>query len=342
MARRAAKKSTKNKISVPLGDRRIEIARELWSLDQFKLDPHNPRLSSSLRMASAKSAANEAELHARLWKMPQVQALARSIEQNRGLLEDPIVRADGTVIEGNCRIVALRELARENPKEKCFREVHARVLPGDVTAEQISLLLGDLHIAQKIQWSAFDQAEYVWRMHREQGKSLRSIATHLRWTRVKVTQKLDAYEETRAFAERTGDLQAFERFPLFEELMKKQELRNLREDDPGFMKRFGDWIEKGKIKRTKDVSDLPDILEDDEAREAFLKRSMKAAREVLLRHDPSRASTLYWFLDRTAEKLETIPLTEVEAIRDGDKARVQLIRRLSKAVTRLEKETGLS
>jgi len=35
-----------------------------------------------------------------------------------------------------------------------------------VTDEQLTMLLGELHIAGRIEWRAFEQAEYVWKITR--------------------------------------------------------------------------------------------------------------------------------------------------------------------------------
>lgn len=330
-------------LSVPLGDVRLEIRRELRRIDELRLDPDNPRLASVLRQRATgrRRKPSQKRLQALLWRMPQVRALARSIRQNGGLLEDPVIRADGTLVEGNCRVVALRELARTDPQDERFARLHVRVLPEDVTEEQISLLLGDLHIAQKIQWEAFDQAEYLWRMHRQRGKDLAHLATHLRWSRPKLLQKIAAYEATRVHVRRTGEPERYGDFVYFDELMSKKELRDRRDEDPEFVERFGDWIVEGRLRQPKDVRDLPAILRNEEAYQAFVTEGIQPAREILEHQNPTRASTLYWFVDRAAEKLESIPLNEVEALRSGDDVRIRIIRRLSQALAKVEKISGI-
>lgn len=117
-----------------------------------------------------------------------VRYVYRSVYQNGGLLEDPLVRQDGTVVEGNCRPVVLRQIRQKYPDDERFKKVFVRVLPPNVTEEQIRLLLGELHIAGKIEWSAYDQAEYVWKMNKLYGKTYDFLATHLRWSRSKLFQ----------------------------------------------------------------------------------------------------------------------------------------------------------
>ena len=173
--------------------------------------------------------ATDRELHKMLWEIDQVKDLYHSIYQNGGLIEDPIIHDNGVVIEGNCRTVCLRELCKKFPEETRFQQVHVRVLPSDVTEEQLMILLGEIHVAGKIPWRAFGkQAEYVWKMNKVFGKNYDYLASHLRWSRSKLAQKIAAYEESKSYIDRTGDPQGIKRFSHFEEFMKKKELREAR------------------------------------------------------------------------------------------------------------------
>lgn len=327
-------------IRVPLGEASLQIRRELWATGDLRLDPANPRVGSMLPRGKGSRKPSQKELQRRLWNLPQVRALAKSILQNGGLLEDPVTRHDGTLVEGNCRTVALRMLQRDRPGDERFARVHVRVLPEDVTEVQIALLLGDLHIAQKIPWRGYDQAAYVWRMHRLHGADEEFLATHLRWSREKLANKLAAYEETEAYAERTGESAAHERFPLFEELMSRPALRRRRSRDPEFMELFGRWIEEGRLTKAREVRDLPNVLADDEALRLFEAEGMTSAKRLLDRRDPTRDSGLYWTVDNAARKLEEMPLREVQALRAGEEPRLEILRRLARALARLEEITG--
>jgi hypothetical protein len=276
-----------------------------------------------------------------LWDIDQVKALYQSIYQNGGLLEDPVIHGNGIVVEGNCRTVCLRELCAKYPKDERFRQFYVRVLPIDVTEEQLMLLLGELHIAGKIEWRAFDQAEYVWKMNKVFGKNYDYLADHLRWSRSKLAQKIAAYEESRAYIERTGDPQGINRFSHFEEFMKKKELRDRRDADPAFVRQFGEWVYKGKLPDSKDVRSLPGILANEEAKKKFETHGMREAQAVLYNTNPSLVSNLYSVVDQAAQELENISLVEVTALENGDEARLEKLRRLVRAVRKLEKVSGV-
>jgi len=49
-------------------------------------------------------------------------------------------------------------------------------------------------------------------MHKLYGKTYDYLANHLRWSRAKLAQKIGAYEEAKAYINRTGDPQGINRF----------------------------------------------------------------------------------------------------------------------------------
>jgi hypothetical protein len=326
-----------NVLTFRLGNADFEVSRELWPVDKLKLDPNNQRLSYLLRQHKKGPTASDTELHKLLWELDQVKALYQSIFQNGGLLEDPVVRVDGTVVEGNCRTVATRQLKKKYPDDDRFAKVWVRVLPPNVTEEQIALLLGELHIAGKIEWRAYDQAEYVWKMSKLYGKTYDFLATHLRWSRSKLSQKIGAYEGTKEYLERTGDPQGINRFSHFEEFMRKKPLRDRLEQEPNFIKRFGQWVFDGKLPDSRDVRDLPAILEDDDVLRRFEKEGILAARKLLQEADPSIISNLYSAVDEASGQLENISLQEMQALQQGNEAKLEKLRRLAKALKQLEK-----
>src|ERR1017187_2762233 len=148
-----------------LGDRDLAIERKRVPVKSLKLDPGNDRLSYRVRGAHSMIATDK-ELHKMLCKQGSMQDLYASILSNGGLIEDPVVRRNYVVVEGNRRIVALRELQKKYPADSRFKEAFVKLLPDDITDEQLMMLLGELYVAGEISWGAFEQAEYVWKMQR--------------------------------------------------------------------------------------------------------------------------------------------------------------------------------
>jgi hypothetical protein len=214
------------------------------------------------------------------------------------------------------------------------------VLPSDVTEEQLMLLLGELHVAGKIEWRAFDQAEYVWKMSKIFGKTYDYLASHLRWSRSKLSQKIAAYEETKSYIERTGDPDGTNRFSHFEEFMKKKQLRDKLETDLKFIIQFGDWVYEGKFPDSKDIRHLPAVLENEKALNEFSKSGIRAAQQVLITSDPSLASNLYSAIDQAASEIENVSMMEINILKNGEQAKIEKFRRLMKAIKQLESFIG--
>ncbi|MCY4043245.1 MAG: hypothetical protein OXF45_05520, partial [Candidatus Dadabacteria bacterium] len=115
--------------TIRLGNRDFILNREIRPTKAIKLDPKNQRVSFKLK--DRKMVGEDKELHELLWGLDYVKELYQSIYQNGGLIEDPIVSSDNVVVEGNCRIVALRELSKKYKGDKRFSQLYVRVLPKD-------------------------------------------------------------------------------------------------------------------------------------------------------------------------------------------------------------------
>jgi len=319
--------------TIRLGDQDFTLERKKVAIEWLKLDPLNPRLSYALpQLRKDGKLGTDDEIHELLWGLDPVKDLYQSVFQNGGLLEDPIVRKNGSVVEGNCRTVVLRELHKKYPTDQRFADLYVQILPPNATDEQVASLLGELHIAGRIEWGAYEQAEYVWHMHKGFGKTYDFLASHLRWSRSKIAQKISAYEETKAYLSETRDPQGIKRFSHFEEFMKKRALRERRERDPKFMEDFRKWVKAGKFPDSRDVRILPDILDNPKALDVLRKSTIQAAESVLNREDPSRSSDLYFSVDETIRQLRNIPLAEIKELEAGNRTKRDKLSELHKAL----------
>lgn len=323
--------NSENKIR--LGNKDFILTREIRLIDDIKLDPENQRVS--FKRQDGNISGKDKDLQELLWGFDYVKDLYQSIYQNGGLIEDPIINSKNVVVEGNCRTVALRELHKKYKNDERFSQLYVRVLPKDVTKEQVTLLLGELHIAGKSQWSAYEQAEYVWKMNREFKKPYDYLSSHLRWSRSKLIQKISAYEETKSYLGRTRDPQGVRRFSFFEEFMKRKSLREKKEDR-NFMEMFGEWVWKNRIPEAVDVRVLPKILENEEAYRTFQTKGIIEAKAVLKRLDPSITSNLWSTVDQAIAELETISLNEIKALIEEDKPRLKKFNKLKSAISDIE------
>jgi hypothetical protein len=331
------------RLTIRIGDRDFVLERRQVPVTFLKLDPKNQRLSYQLgQLRKEGKIGTDAELHDVLWAMDPVKDLYQSVLQNGGLIQDPIAKEDGLVVEGNCRTVVLRELHKKFQKDDRFASLYVQILPPNFSEEQLVTLLGELHIAGKIEWRAYEQAEYVYKMSKQFGKTYDFLSAHLRWPRSKIAQKIAAYEETSVYLAETADPQGINRFSHFEEFMKKKELREKRQNDPKFMKTFRDWVHQGKFPDAKDIRLFPDVLSNPRAFKEFEQKGIQEAERILIESDPSRSSDFYWSIDQTTQKLRNTPLSELNDLGRGDAAKVAKLRDLHRALLDVAKTAAIS
>src|SRR6266568_9270134 len=151
MTNPAQAKEKVTRLTIRIGDRDFVLERKQVPVSFLKLDPKNQLLSYQLgQLRKEGKLGTDTELHEVLWALDPVKDLYQSVFQNGGLIQDPIVKDDGLVVEGNCRTVVVRELHKKFPKDERFGSLYVQVLPSDFSEEQLVTLLGELHIAGKI------------------------------------------------------------------------------------------------------------------------------------------------------------------------------------------------
>ena len=128
---------------ITLQDRPVLLRHERLDLSAVHLDPANQRVQFLLSGRAAE--AGEQEIADLVWERPATKALSRAIKATGGLIESIIVKGD-TVVEGNCRLVCYRKLREQDPENPRWETIPARLLPDDITDQQIAMLLGDFHV----------------------------------------------------------------------------------------------------------------------------------------------------------------------------------------------------
>ena len=139
-------------------------------------------------------------------------------------------------------------------------------MPVEFDEEARLLYLGDCHVAGKQKWDAYEIAEHVHKMVTHIGKSHEFIARTLRMSKSTVRKYLDAYEMHTAYLHDYPFPGSQYKWSYFFEFQKKKQLRDRRREDPAFETLFSSWVEDGKLTRGEQVRQLPELLEDQEAR----------------------------------------------------------------------------
>lgn len=304
-------------------------------VDQCVLDPDNPRIQFLIGQRGKGVTQNE--LDELLWEKDPVKALAQSIFQNGGVYDAVIVQRNGNdgkylVREGNCRTVATRHLLDQHPGDARFMTMPGMVFDVDLTEEDLAVLLADMHVAGKIRWDAYEQAKHVHDLYTIYGKTFDWLSDHLRLSKSKITELLSAYRATNEFLNANPAPGNVRKFSLFHEVMKKKDLRLRFNDSLEFKQRVHKWISEGRINDSKQIRDLPLIIENSEAVQVLEAEGFEEAQKVLIRNDPSLASDLFLSVKTATEKLRRAPASDIQDLKAGDAQKVIMLRNLHRAI----------
>ncbi len=322
----------------------IPYKRTSVRVDQCELDADNPRIQFLIGQRG--SGITQNELDNLIWEKDTVKALGQSIFQNGGVYDAIIVQRKGNddkyiVREGNCRTVAARHLLEQHPGDVRFMTMPAMVFDVDLTEEDLAVLLADMHVAGKIRWDAYEQAKHVHDLYAIYGKTFDWLSDHLRLSKSKITELLSAYKATNEFLIANPAPGNVRKFSLFHEVMKKKDLRQHFNDSLEFKQKIHKWISEGRITDSKQVRDLPLILENPEATQVLEADGFEEAQKVLIRNDPSLASDLFLAVKTATEKLKRAPASDIQDLKAGDAQKVIMLRNLHRAIEDLATLAGM-
>lgn len=349
---------------LPLGDTHVEVELSWVPIEHLKFDPTNPRVAFRLKSSGEKNPTQE-YLEDLLWDDDDVKALKNSIELYGGLIEAVIVTNDGTVLEGNCRLACLLKLkgdaeAKGN-KNSPWHKVKARILAPGIERTTIEVLLGELHFAGKNKWTAFEQAAHIYNMIETGKESADELAKRYRQSKSYIIAKNRAYKLMRdkfvplaekATKEETSKLgkNPDRYWSWFEELYRSckptpagKDPKTVRVYDGTELEaKFCEWVVQNKLPKAEQVRKLAKILDNKDAMAVFEEHGIDKAMAVVAEEDPTVNSKLWKQLQSTAELLATIPLPELDDLRQQDPAKMKIFEDLTKAVERIRAETKKS
>jgi hypothetical protein len=217
-------------------------------------------------------------------------------------------------------------------------KIRARVFPADLYPKLLAILLGEMHVAGKDEWSAFEQAAYVYGMNVDMGFCLEDIAANLRASKGTVKKLLDAYKlMSDEFLVKYPAPQNVSKCSYFEEFYKK-----IKKPDRELELEFVDWVGKGKINEGMQVRHLPDILKHPAAKKALAESGHSASMHVLEAVDPSYTSKFFGAVDWMVEEFKKAPAEDIQAVREGDNARIEKLKSLHKALQGFAQIAGLN
>ena len=162
--------------TLTLGGQEIPVRNGYLPVHDLSFYSENPRIYSLIQRPGVEPSQDE--IFNRLRGLDHVKQLIQSIRANGGLT-DPMLVKDGdlVVLEGNSRLAAYRELARNDAIT--WGKAKVRLLPSDISEKLVFALLGEYHIIGRKDWAPYEQAGYLYRRNVTHGVSAESMASEM-------------------------------------------------------------------------------------------------------------------------------------------------------------------
>ena len=132
---------------------------------------------------------------------------------------------DLVVLEGNSRLAAYRELARNDTI--AWGKAKVRLLPSDIAEKLVFALLGEYHIIGRKDWAPYEQAGYLYRRNVTHGVSAQSMASEMGLPARSVNHLINTY---RFMVEH--DETSVSRWSYYDEYLKSNKVKRARREHP--------------------------------------------------------------------------------------------------------------
>lgn len=265
-----------DKNSIVVNNRAIPFEVTRLDIHDINYYAENPRINYLIR--THEGTVTQAVIEKKLQALDATKDLIKDIEDNGGLLEEIVVLGTD-VVEGNTRLAAFRRLNDKHPEDPRWKHIPSKVLQGNVSEQELFLILGTFHVKGKTEWSAYEKAAYIHRMVSELDCTPHKVAQQLRLHAGTVEAILNAYQTmtakylpiATANSDDFGTQEELHKYSYFEAFYRQKDLAKRAADTPKFVDEFCTWVRKDVFPTGASVrSDLPKVLKVKQARKVFL------------------------------------------------------------------------
>ena len=231
--------------TLTLGGQEIPVRNGSLPIHDLSFYPENPRIFSLIQRPGIEPSQDD--IFNRLRGLDHVKQLIQSIRANGGLT-DPLLVRDGdlVVFEGNSRLAAYRELARNDAIT--WGKAKVRLLPPDISDKLVFALLGEYHIIGRKDWAPYEQAGYLYRRNITHGVSAQSMASEMGLPVRRVNHLINTYK---FMVEH--DETSVTRWSYYDEYLKSSTVTKARRDTPVLDDIVVEKIRRGEIPTAVDV-----------------------------------------------------------------------------------------
>jgi hypothetical protein len=328
-----------------------QISYEIMDVDISQLEYYteNPRINYIISKSPPEKITQEFIEH-ELLKIQTTKDRIKDLEENKGLIDEVYVLGK-KVVEGNTRLCAFRRLGKKYPDDPTWKKIKARVLHDSVNEEELFYILGTFHIKGKTEWDAYEKAAYIYKMIKVLKKNPDDVAKQIGKQRKTVEAMLRAYEVMsqkfliNAKDDDNNSRDDLKKYSYFEAFFLQKDLTTRAKETPVFIDDFVDMVKTDRLKKAQNVRELPKILGNKKACNAFYDNESDVAFDeaihVLHEHRPDKVDRFY---KKIREFRETIQASEVMKIKteiEENKNKKAEILKCFKEMKKFVKELGL-
>ena len=298
------------------------------SIKEIEMDKTNPRIQRALSMYGDEITAERIALALKEGSGDEnggstttFNRLRNSIKKNKGIINPIVVNKkqnEYVCIEGNTRLLIYCDFyeGREKTDDEQWLYIPCLVHE-DADEEEIDAIRLQAHLIGPRQWDPYSKAKYLHYLWNVEYLSTDQIIEYCGGNRRQVEDSITAYnmvEEVYKPLLKSDEDFDHTRFSGFVEYQDPKVQEAVL--DAGFdTKDFSLWLHKRKIKRLDHVRLLPKIMQNKEAKEAFLREGSDAADRIL--KQPSLEELIEKldikeFLEAVQHKIDTLRYGEIE------------------------------
>ena len=314
--------------------------QKILNVEAVSYDTDNPRIKMALEKYG--DQLNAERIHFALRSAADGTKGTSSYDQ----LRDSILATDGVIypitviikddgyvcIDGNTRLAIYKQFLIENV-EGTWSEIKAIELV-DAGQHDIETIRVSAHLVGSREWPAYEKARYLHDLRNSKFMDYSEMIALCGGNKRDIERQIEAYHDMNIYYRDLVDDTAFriDRFSGFVELQRPRIKEAIFESDLD-LKNFGEWIRDGKIYRLENVRDLPKVLSDDEAKDAFLAggpRSIEKAIELLHQKAEKEASqtdpkitletaSMYQLAEILSRRINDLPYSEMRVLKDKER-----------------------
>jgi hypothetical protein len=311
-------------LTLPIDGKQVKLRLKYLPLNSLLADEENPRIGLFKDHQPKDQLSQDEIIFALKNKSPEAYSkLKDSIQNNKGIINPIWVEPDQSsfrVIEGNSRLTVYQDLRKLEPNESQWQNIICYVLPNQVNSEEKNYIRLQAHLRGTNEWDAYEKAKYLYKLSVEDVWPLSKIEKQTKLTKREIEQNIEAFKTMRnQYLPTHPDPFEVSKFSYFVEYIKDKKLQKAMDKNGFGVSHFCQWVADRKMLPTgQDVRRLRDILEDQDATDAFINGGFEASIGILAYRNPNITNPFYRDVEKVIDRLKNIPMYEIEDISDEE------------------------